>query len=57
MIERARGGEAHTFEWRHLHCDGTAFTAEVTLTVMDLFSEEYVVGFLRDITSTRRCRS
>jgi PAS domain S-box-containing protein len=54
MIERARSGETHSFEWRHLHCDGTAFTAEVTLTVMDLFSEEYVVGFLRDVTEFKK---
>jgi PAS domain S-box-containing protein len=54
MIERARKGDTHTFEWQHLQCDGSPFTAEVTLTVMDLFSEEYVVAFLRDITEYKK---
>lgn len=54
MIERARRGDTHTFEWQHLRCDGSAFTAEVTLTVMDLFREEYVVAFLRDISERKQ---
>ncbi len=54
MIERARRGDTQTFEWQHLRCDGSVFTAEVTLTVMDLFREEYVVGFLRDISERKQ---
>lgn len=53
MIERARQGLPHTFEWQHQGCDGRIFATEVTLSVMDMFSEEYVVGFLRDISDRK----
>lgn len=52
-IERAKQGFPQTFEWQHQGCDGRIFTAEVTLTAMDLFSEEYVVAFLRDISERK----
>lgn len=54
MMVQARNGSSHTFEWQHLRCDGTPFIAEMTLTVMNLLSEEYVVGFLRDITERKQ---
>lgn len=54
LLLRAQGGEPQAFEWLYLRCDGTAFTAEVILTVMDLFSETFLVGFMRDISDRKQ---
>jgi len=56
MIQSALSGAGSSFEWQHLRCDGSSFTAEVSLTVMNLFSESFVVSFLRDITERKQMR-
>jgi PAS domain S-box-containing protein len=54
LILQALEGRPQTFEWVHLRPDGTPFTVEVTLTVMNLFSETFVVAFLRDVTDRKQ---
>jgi len=53
-IHLALEGQPQTFEWVHLRPDRSSFTAEITLSVMDLFSETFVVAFLRDITDRKQ---
>jgi PAS domain S-box-containing protein len=53
-ISKAKKGHVHGFEWQHLRCDGSHFTAEVSLTALNLFNEEYVLAFLRDVSERRQ---
>ncbi|GFK92805.1 Sporulation kinase E [Fundidesulfovibrio magnetotacticus] len=53
-MQEALEGRPQTFEWVHQRPDGTEFTAEVSLSVMDLYSETFVICFFRDITDRKR---
>ncbi|MBI4958311.1 MAG: PAS domain S-box protein [Desulfovibrio sp.] len=53
-FQEALQGKTQSFEWVHMRPDGTEFTAEVTLSVMDLYSETFVIGFFRDITDRKQ---
>jgi len=54
LLEKTGEGSIHGFEWQHLRCDGAHFTAEVSLTAMNLFNETYVLAFLRDVSERRQ---
>ncbi len=54
LLGQAGKGSIQGFEWQHLRCDGSHFTAEVSLTAMNLFSETYVLAFLRDVSERRK---
>jgi PAS domain S-box-containing protein len=49
-IERALAGDPHTFEWEHCRWDRTPFTAEVTLSRLELDGETLVQAIVRDVT-------
>lgn len=54
LIKEALGGEISSFEWQARRCDGSNFTLEVSLTAMQLFSETFVVSFIRDISERKQ---
>lgn len=51
---QAEAGRPRGFEWLHRRADGTLFTAEVSLSAMQLFDDTYVLAFLRDISERRQ---
>ncbi len=54
LIETAfERGSLH-FEWVHRRSDGSAFPADITLTVMELDGRRVMQAIIRDITETKR---
>jgi len=53
-IRAAYAGQPQFFEWVHLRADGVPFTAEVSLTRIDLASEVLLLAMVRDISERKR---
>jgi len=51
VLERAN---KETFEWRHLHKDGSEFDVEVSINSIELGGESLLQAVLRDITDRKR---
>ena len=49
-IAEALNGKSDIFEWQHLRFNGEAFDAEVSLSLIEIESENFVQGILRDIS-------
>lgn len=49
-LEAAMHGAPQFFEWQHLTFDGTPFTAEISLKLVDLEGEKLLQAIVRDIT-------
>jgi PAS domain S-box-containing protein len=47
-------GEPQFFEWRHTRFDGTAFEAEVSLTLVNIGNISHLLGTVRDITDRKK---
>ncbi|MBW7900383.1 MAG: EAL domain-containing protein [Rhodocyclaceae bacterium] len=54
MMALAREKGLHRFEWLHARADGTTFTAEVTLSVIDLAGHQAIYCAWRDISDRKR---
>lgn len=54
ILQHVLEGRHRTFEWQHLRGDSSTFTAEVSLAALHLFSETYVVAFVRDISNRKQ---
>jgi len=54
MMALAREKGLHRFEWIHTRADGTTFTAEVTLSVIDLAGRQAIYCAWRDISDRKR---
>ncbi|HEX5801761.1 MAG TPA: bifunctional diguanylate cyclase/phosphodiesterase [Azospira sp.] len=54
MMALAREKGLHRFEWVHQRADGTHFTAEVTLSVIDLAGRQAIYCAWRDISDRKR---
>ncbi len=53
MLALAREKGLHRFEWIHTRADGTDFTAEVTLSVIDLAGRQAIYCAWRDISDRK----
>jgi diguanylate cyclase (GGDEF)-like protein/PAS domain S-box-containing protein len=56
-IQAALGGQTQYFEWRHVRHDGTAFDAEVSLSLFVTPGAEYRLGIVRDVTARKQAES
>ncbi|MFW9916718.1 MAG: PAS domain S-box protein [Candidatus Thorarchaeota archaeon] len=54
IAARAMAGEPQQLEWVHCRLDKTLFDAEVTIHRVDIGSETYVQGVVRDISERKR---
>ena len=54
MMALARDKGLHRFEWIHTRADGSTFTAEVTLSVIDLAGRQAIYCAWRDISDRKR---
>jgi len=54
LIGLARQGEPQRYEWRYRRGDGTEFDADVSLSAVDLSSEQMVLCIVRDITGQKQ---
>lgn len=54
MMALARDKGLHRFEWIHTRADGSFFTAEVTLSVIDLAGRKAIYCAWRDISDRKR---
>ncbi|QRJ65713.1 EAL domain-containing protein [Azospira restricta] len=54
MMALAREKGLHRFEWVHARADGSHFTAEVTLSVIDLAGRQAIYCAWRDISDRKR---
>ncbi|MBI2307435.1 MAG: EAL domain-containing protein [Rhodocyclales bacterium] len=54
MMALARDKGLHRFEWVHRRADGSDFTAEVTLSVIDLAGRQAIYCAWRDISDRKR---
>ena len=52
-VQRAFEGETTTFEFTHLHADGTLFPTEVTFVSVPYCDEQVVIGYTRDLRKQR----
>ncbi len=54
MMAQARETGLHRFEWIHTRADGSSFTAEVTLSVIDIADHQAIYCAWRDISDRKR---
>ena len=54
MMALARDKGLHRFEWLHTRVDGSYFTAEVTLSIIDLAGRQAIYCAWRDISDRKR---
>ncbi len=54
MMALARENGLHRFEWVHLRADGSAFTAEVTLSAFGLHGRQLIYCVWRDISARKQ---
>jgi len=52
-VKAAGLGRPQSFEWRHLHADGTPFDVEVSLSILEMRNERLVLSIERDITDRK----
>ncbi len=53
-LDAALSGEPQSFEWRHLHRDGSTFDTEVTLNAVEIAGRKHVQATVRDISARKR---
>ena len=53
VINKALAGEPQSFEWLHRRIDGDLFYANVSLSNVILDGNNYVIGFVRDVSDLK----
>ena len=53
-MERALSGEPQFFEWVYTRCDGTSFTADVSLTRIHLQDRDVLQAIIQDISERKK---
>jgi PAS domain S-box-containing protein len=52
-IGRCRSGTPQLFEWRHRRSDGSLFTAEISLSAIEIEGDVLIQAFIRDVTQRK----
>jgi PAS domain S-box-containing protein len=55
--EQVLSGSSLAFEWVHIRCDGTPFTAEISLNRIEIGGKTIVHSIIRDITDRKRAEA
>lgn len=53
VVDKALAGEPQSFEWMHRRMDGELFYANVSLSNVFLDGNNYVIGFVRDVSDLK----
>ena len=58
LLDAVAHGATQRFQWQHLHCDGTPFDVEVTLTLAEgVERPASAIAVVRDITDRKRAET
>jgi len=54
VLDRVRTSGSHLFEWSHLRGDGTAFDAEISISLLQLGDRSMYQAVIRDVSERKR---
>lgn len=52
-IKKVMNGKQHSFSWLHKRLDGSLFDTEITLSAINISSENYVLAMIRDVSERK----